>query len=195
MTDLRVCFLGDSLTFGQGDESALGWPGRVTIAAQAAGVNLTGYNLGVRGDTGAQIAARAPAEVKARFRSGDAKAVTIFFGANDIGQDLPLGDSLAALRRLLAWAAEQGLTAFVLSPPLYADPMSDALAAGMTAAFAAVCAERNVAYLDLRDAGVDWPLWWAQAGAGDGVRPGGDAYASLARVFSEWSGWRTWIGR
>jgi lysophospholipase L1-like esterase len=53
MTDLRVCFLGDSLTFGQGDESGRGWPGRVVLNARAAGVNLTGYNLGVRGDTGA----------------------------------------------------------------------------------------------------------------------------------------------
>lgn len=195
MTDLRICFLGDSLTFGQGDESGLGWPGRVVLGAQAAGVNLTGYNLGVRGDTGAQIARRAAAEVKGRFRSGDAKAVTIFFGANDIGQDLPLSDSVEALVTLLTWATEQKLTVFVLSPPLYADPMSDALAAGMTQAFETVCAERGVAYLNLREAGVDWALWWAQAGAGDGVHPGGDAYASLAQVFSRWSAWTTWIAR
>jgi lysophospholipase L1-like esterase len=195
MTDLRICFLGDSLTFGQGDESALGWPGRVVVAAQAAGLDLTGYNLGVRGDTGAQIAARAAAEVKGRFRSGDAKAVTIFFGANDIGQDLPLSDSVGALVTLLTWAAEQKLTAFVLSPPVYADPLSDALSAGMSAAFAKTCAERGVAYLDLRYAGVDWDLWWAQATAGDGIHPGGGAYASLAQVFSDWSAWRTWIGQ
>jgi lysophospholipase L1-like esterase len=195
MTDLRVCFLGDSLTFGQGDESGRGWPGRVVLNARAAGVNLTGYNLGVRGDTGAQIAMRAVAEVKARFRSGDRKAVTIFFGANDIGQDLPLSDSAEALRTLLTWADAHHLTVFVLSPPLYADPLSDALAASMTAAFARLCAERGVAYLNLRDAGVDWALWWAQAGAGDGIHPGGDAYASLAKVFSEWSAWQAWVGR
>ncbi len=195
MDDLRVCFLGDSLTFGQGDESGLGWPGRVVLAAQGSGVNLTGYNLGVRGDTGAQIAARAPAEVKGRFRSGDAKAVTIFFGANDIGQDLPLGESADALRALLTWAAEQRLTAFVLSPPLFADPLSDALADGMTAAFAHLCAERGVAYLDLRDAGIDWGLWWAQARAGDGVHPGAEAYASLAEAFARWAAWRAWIRR
>ncbi len=195
MTDLRVCFLGDSFTLGQCDESALGWPGRVEIAALAAGVNLTGYNLGIRGDTGAQIAARAPAEVKARFRSGDAKAVTIFFGANDISLGLPLSDSLHPLRRLLDWAAGEGLKAFVLSPPRYRDSLTDALAASLTAAFDKICAERGVAFLDLRDAGVDWDLWWAQAEAGDGIHPGGDAYASLARVFSEWNAWREWIGR
>ena len=195
MTDLRICFLGDSLTFGQGDESGLGWPGRVVLDARTAGATLTGYNLGVRGDTGAQIALRAPAEVRGRFRSGDAKAVTVFFGANDIGQELPLSDSVEALASLLTWAYAQRLTVFVLSPPLYADPLSDALAVGMTAAFARLCAERDVAYLDLRDAGVNWALWWAQAGAGDGIHPGGDAYASLAKVFAEWNAWREWIGR
>ncbi len=195
MTDLRICFLGDSLTFGQGDPTGLGWPGRVVGDALQAGAKLTGYNLGVRGDTGAQIAARAPAEVKARFRSGDAKAVTMFFGANDIGQDLPLSDSIQALEALLDWAAAHHLTAFVLSPPLYENALADAKAAGMTAAFAKACAERGVSYLDLREAGVDWALWWAQARAGDGIHPGAEAYASLAQVFSGWSAWRTWTER
>lgn len=195
MTDLRICFLGDSLTFGQGDRAGLGWPGRVVGDAQRAGVTLTGYNLGVRGDTGAQIAARAPAEVKARLRSGDVKAVTIFFGANDIAQDLPLSDSIEALQALLSWVKASQLSAFVLSPPLYEDALSDAQAAGMTAAFAKLCAERGVSYLDLREAGVDWALWRAQARAGDGIHPGAEAYASLARVFSGWSAWRTWIER
>ena len=195
MTDLRICFLGDSLTLGQGDRTGLGWPGRVVHEALEAGAALTGYNLGVRGDSGAQIAARAPSEVKARFRHGDAKAVTIFFGANDIGQDLPLADSIEALEALLNWAAAHRLTAFVLSPPLYADPLSDAQAAGMTAAFAKICAGRGAPYLDLREAGVDWSLWWAQAEAGDGIHPGAETYASLARAFSRWDAWRAWVGQ
>lgn len=193
--DFRVCFLGDSLTFGQGDESGLGWPGRVVIAAQSAGVNLTGYNLGVRGDTGAQIAQRAPAEVRGRFRSGDAKAVTIFFGANDLHQDLPLSDSVAALRSLLAWADADRLNPFVLSPPLYEAPEFDDRAQAMTGAFDTVCAERGVAYLNLRNAGVDWALWWSQARGRDGIHPGADAYASLAKAFSAWPAWQAWIGR
>lgn len=195
MEDLRVCFLGDSLTFGQGDQAGLGWPGRVVLDAWAEGLDLTGYNLGVRGDTGAQIAARAVLEVKGRFRSGDRKAVTIAFGANDIGQDLPLGDSLAALEALLDWAQESALTAFVLPPPLFPDPMADALAASMTSAMAKVCAERQVAFLDTRDGGVDWGLWWSEARAGDGVHPHSGGYESLARAFMAWPAWRAWLQR
>ena len=37
MDDLRACFFGDSLTLGQGDDSGLGWPGRVFAAARADG--------------------------------------------------------------------------------------------------------------------------------------------------------------
>ncbi|HUO23736.1 MAG TPA: hypothetical protein VMU59_14580, partial [Caulobacteraceae bacterium] len=63
--DLRVCFLGDSFTQGTGDDAALGWVGRVVAAERGRGHDLTGYNLGVRGQTGADIAERAAAEAGA----------------------------------------------------------------------------------------------------------------------------------
>ena len=31
--DLRICFVGDSFVAGTGDETALGWVGRVTATA------------------------------------------------------------------------------------------------------------------------------------------------------------------
>ena len=65
----------------------------------------------------------------------------------------------------------------------------------MTDAFDTVCAERDVAYLNLRNSGVDWALWWSQATGRDGVHPGAEAYASLAKVFSAWPAWQAWIGQ
>ena len=47
--DIRACFLGDSFTFGQGDDTGLGWVGRVLAAERGRGVELTAYNLGIRG--------------------------------------------------------------------------------------------------------------------------------------------------
>ena len=123
--DVRACFLGDSYTSGQGDETGLGWPGRVFLDARAAGVDLTIYNLGVRGDTAAQVARRAPAEAKARFRTGDKKAVVFAFGANDLGQGLPLSETIAELDRLLHWAQEAGYDTFVLSPPVMFGPRAE----------------------------------------------------------------------
>ena len=83
LPDIRVCFLGDSFTLGTGDDTGLGWPGRVYAAERGRGVNLTAYNLGVRGQTGAQIAERAAGEVGAfALMKGFTYAVTRHSGAS-----------------------------------------------------------------------------------------------------------------
>src|SRR5690606_27298725 len=60
--DLRICFVGDSFVAGVGDPEALGWSGRLTVDAHAAGVAPTAYNLGVRRQTSTDIAGRWQAE-------------------------------------------------------------------------------------------------------------------------------------
>lgn len=193
MEDLRVCFLGDSYVLGQGDETGLGWPGRVLAAARASGVDLTAYNLGVRGDTAAQVAARAPAETFARFRTGDRRAVVFAFGANDINQGVAAGATLDQLGDLIQWAKAQDFAVFVLSPPVFRDPAKDAAAETLGAGMLAVCAGAAVPFLDQRKAISDWRLWWDQAEAGDGSHPGGGAYAMLAQAFVAWEAWRAWL--
>jgi acyl-CoA thioesterase-1 len=55
---MRICFFGDSFVNGTGDDDALGWVGRAVASARHAGRDVTAYNLGVRGDTSADVAAR-----------------------------------------------------------------------------------------------------------------------------------------
>ena len=55
---MRLCFIGDSLVNGTGDPTGLGWVGRVTASARRRGHDVTTYNLGIRRDTSADIAAR-----------------------------------------------------------------------------------------------------------------------------------------
>ena len=193
MNDLRVCFFGDSYTSGQGDDTGLGWPGRVFAAARAAGHVLTAYNLGVRGDTVAQIVARAPAEAKARFRMGDRKAVVFSFGANDVYCEVPREESITALTGGLDWAKAQGFAVFVLSPPPVHIAVYQAGSQGLCQAMAEICAAENAPFLDLHKADVDWDLWWQEAAAIDGVHPGAGAYASLARAFVAWPAWQGWL--
>lgn len=56
--DIRICFVGDSFVNGIGDERALGWAGRLCAAANARGVPVTYYNLGVRRNTSKDILLR-----------------------------------------------------------------------------------------------------------------------------------------
>jgi acyl-CoA thioesterase-1 len=193
MTDKRICFLGDSFTLGQGDPAGLGWPGRVLASALAEGQNLTAYNLGVRGDTAAQVALRAKAETDARFRSGDAKAVVFSFGTNDLSLERPLEETLEALDALLEWAGAEGYAAFVLPPPTFLEGGPAYRAGIMTDAFADSCHRYGAPFLDTRTAGIDWASWWGEARAGDGIHPAAGAYESLARAFCEWDAWKVWL--
>src|ERR1700760_4228544 len=98
MTDIRVCFLGDSFTLGTGDAAGLGWAGRVLAAERGRGIDLTAYNLGIRGQTGFEIADRAAREVTARIAErGDRRGVVVSFGTNDIRLDRTIEESAEAL--------------------------------------------------------------------------------------------------
>src|SRR5215472_11028724 len=98
MTDLRVCFLGDSFTLGTGGDDGLGWAGRVLAAERGRGIDLTAYNLGVRGQTGAEIAARAEREVDERLLGqGQRWGVVVSFGSNDIYHGRPVQQTASAL--------------------------------------------------------------------------------------------------
>jgi acyl-CoA thioesterase-1 len=87
MTELRLCFVGDSLTLGTGDDEFLGWPGRVVQRERQAGHDLTMHNLGIRGNTTTQIEARWEAEARARLPETNPAALVFSFGCNDMAMD------------------------------------------------------------------------------------------------------------
>ncbi len=193
--DLRACFIGDSYVAGAGDDSGLGWVGRVAADARAAGADLTPYNLGVRGQIGPQMALRAGRELRPRMASGDAHALVIAFGSNDISRGLPPAMSLMAASRLIAVARRFGATPFLLSTPRFADDAArDQAAEKLSQAFAGFCARREVAFLDLRQAVPDWRVWGDEARAGDGAHPNGGGYALVAEAVNTWAPWRRWLG-
>jgi acyl-CoA thioesterase-1 len=192
--DIRVCFLGDSFTLGQGDDEGLGWVGRVFQAERGRGVTLTAYNLGVRGHTGAQIAERAAAEVSARVLGlGERRGVVICLGANDVYKERPAEESVQALRGMLNWCKAEGLQAFFLCAPPMAEASLDAKRAALKQALEQVCRDFAVPMLDLPAAVADWSAWHAEAQAGDGVHPGAEGYARVAAAFGAWNAWRDWL--
>lgn len=192
--DTRVCFLGDSFTLGTGDPQGLGWPGRVLAAERGRGVDLTAYNLGIRGQTGAQIAERAAGEVAARLADrGDRRGVVICFGANDLYLGRPLSESVQATRGLLQWAKGEGYAAFIVASPPIAEPRLQPKQDALNNALAQVCADFAVPMLDLPTAVDDWSAWRGEAEAGDGVHPGAEGYRRVAMAFEAWHPWRDWL--
>jgi lysophospholipase L1-like esterase len=192
--DLRVCFLGDSFTLGTGDDDGLGWAGRVHAAERGRGIDLTSYNLGVRGQTGAEIAGRAPREVGERLAGkGERQALVIAFGTNDIRVDRLIEETASALERIIRWAGEEGYAVFVMGAPQAAEPELDALRALRNLALQQTARRLGAPFLDIRERLADWTAWHRGAMEGDGIHPGAEGYAAVAAVFQAWTPWRAWV--
>ncbi|MDN3567745.1 GDSL-type esterase/lipase family protein [Paeniroseomonas aquatica] len=201
MQDLRLCCVGDSFTAGAGDETALGWPGRVAAAAWPRGVAVTAYNLGVRRDTSADIRRRAEAEVLARLLAtgGDAHAVVFCFGANDATFEdglprVPPEASRDNAVALLGWSAARWPTLLLGPPPVLHDAAQDARVAALGPVLAAVAAALEVPFLPLHGPLSASHAWRAGAARGDGVHPDAAGYAAMAALVEAWPAWRRLSG-
>ncbi|MCP5366523.1 MAG: lipase [Hyphomicrobiales bacterium] len=211
MTALRVCFVGDSITNGTNDTAFLGWPGRLCAREVARGHDLTCYNLGIRADTAALIAARWRAECAARLPDTYNGALVFAFGANDSaiqegqGPRATVAGSVATARAMLtealAWKpvlwvgpAPVDDTRQPLTPsPTVSYDFRNARVAAVSAAYAVLAGELGVPYLDLyTPLSVDsrWPGFFA---GDDGVHPSGDGYTLIADRVETWPAWRAWL--
>ena len=198
-TDRRVLFFGDSYVAGVGDPSGLGWVGRVVAASDAAGRPITAYNLGVRGDTSADGAARFAAETHARTRAATASyGVVLGFGANDMtvaDNRLRVAPGLAVrtLNRLIDHAQAGGHGVFVVGPPPVGDEEQDERIRELSSQFAHVATHRGVAFAETAKALWRHDGWRSEAAANDGSHPGTGGYSALAEIVLA-AGWSDWLG-
>ena len=212
MTALRICFVGDSLTNGTGDDEFLGWPGRLCAAERRRGHELTCYNLGIRADTSPLIAARWRAECAARLPDIHPGRLVFAFGNNDTaieeGASGPRVDearSLSTARAILAEAKAWKPVLFIgpwpveetkqpvnpQGPVVYR--FANARVAALSQAYAGLAGELGVPYLDLYRALSEDRRWQAASAAGDGVHPPADGYRLVAEKVAEWRAWRAWL--
>jgi acyl-CoA thioesterase-1 len=197
MIDLRVLFLGDSLVAGVGDPRGQGWVGRVVAAAFAAGLPLTAYNLGVRRETSVAVAARWRDEALPRLLAGADCRVVLAIGANDTTVEdgvlrVPPERSCAALSTLLDEASALGLPAAVVGPPPVGDAAQRGRVVELSAAFATLCADRDVPFWPVAEALIASPTWLQEAAAGDGAHPAAGGYDALAQLLLD-DGLLAWL--
>ncbi|MDB5471949.1 MAG: GDSL-like Lipase/Acylhydrolase [Caulobacter sp.] len=193
MTDLRACFVGDSFVAGIGDDSGLGWVGRVVADARGRGADLSPYNLGIRRDTSADIVRRAESEIAPRLSAGDRSAVVLAFGTNDLVLDLPLASTLHNAGLLIETSKAAGRTVLFVSPPPGVNPLVRARLPAVSEGLAGLCSDLETPYLDLAAVVADWSVWRDQAALGDGAHPNAEGYCLVAGAFSAWAPWRDWL--
>jgi acyl-CoA thioesterase-1 len=195
---MRICFIGDSFVNGAGDDDALGWVGRICADGRRAGRDITLYNLGVRRDTSADIAARWRAEASARLPADCDGRLVFSFGTNDCTALTPgctrvdLEQSVALAARVLG-EARAWLPTLMVGPPPVADPGQNERLRRFTERVAAVCAAVGAPFLSPFEALHASGVWMREVREGDGAHPNRGGYAILAGLVSEWPAWRAWV--
>lgn len=195
---LRICFFGDSFVNGTGDDSCLGWVGRVCAAGRRSGRDLTCYNLGIRGDTTADILTRWRREASARLPPEHDGRLVFSFGANDCcaGEDGGVRVSPVQARAnaeaILVGALEWRPT-LMIGPLPVSDPAADDRIAQLSEDFARLCAGLGVPYLAVCQLARASDEWACELAAGDGVHPNAGGYSVVAKAFQHWAAWQDWI--
>jgi acyl-CoA thioesterase-1 len=197
---MRICFFGDSFVNGTGDDDGLGWVGRLVAEARQAGRDVTGYNLGIRGDTSAAIAARWKNEARLRLPPEHAGYLMFSFGANDcivkesnskpsVEHSRSLAHAEAILHEAQSW-----LPTLMIGPGIIADDMnSNARICSLSADYQRLCERIGVPYLELCHLLLQSSVWTKEALAGDGAHPNRNGYTIAADAVRKWHYWREWM--
>lgn len=192
MTDIRIAFLGDSFVNGTGDETALGWAGRLCAWANREHA-LTYYNLGVRRDSSANLLARWQAECASRLPPGCDARLVISCGVNDTVMEagrlrVPPQASRANLRQLL----EQSQTRYrvlLVGPPPIDDAEQNTRIESLARVYAMEAERLRIPYIDLfADLRGD-SVYLAEVAANDGAHPRSSGYEKMARLIAASPEW------
>jgi lysophospholipase L1-like esterase len=187
---LRILAFGDSLVAGVGDPDHLGWVGRALASRRA----VTLYNLGVRGQTSGEVAARWRAEAEPRLSAAEPCRIVFSVGINDCLPDggatrVAPAHSLLNVRAMLT-EAQRLCPVLLVGPPPVSDPGVAARAEVLDEHFKLLAARLNVPFIDVfRPLAADG-LWTAEAAAFDGAHPGAAGYQRMAELIAAHPAWR-----
>ncbi|WP_083706911.1 GDSL-type esterase/lipase family protein [Intrasporangium flavum] len=191
--DVGMVFVGASQTAGYGDPKGLGWVGRVVARTQHPDLDLTAYNLGVRGNTSGDVVARWGAECHPRWKGRSERRLVLSVGTNDVLSGMTMARSRLNLANILDEATNAGIGVFVvgLSPTLDAE-LNRRLEA-LAEAQADVCARRGITYVDCFRPLVTHDQWMADLAASpDRAHPGQAGYGLIAWLVLH-NGWNDWL--
>ncbi len=205
----RICFVGASNVEGQGDETGKGWVGGLGEMSAAAGAPFITCNLGIRGQTLAQITERAVAECAPRLSSAESGLIVLATGVNDLARirnappRLSLDDAAAILVKALP-LIQAVAPLVVLGPtPVHAAKMPMVVGpkrvtvelrnddiARANKRYRAVCVDSGVAYLDLFDILRADSAYRNGLNANDGLHPDAAGYRAMAAHIFPSREWR-----
>lgn len=191
--DVGMIFVGSSMTAGYGDPKGLGWVGRVVARTQHPDLDLTAYNLGVRGNTSGDVVARWGAECHPRWKGRTERRLVLNVGINDVVSGMTMARSRLNLANVLDEATNAGIGVFVVGlTPTLDDDLNRKIEA-LAEAQADVCSRRGITYVDCFRPLVTHDQWMADLAASpDRAHPGQAGYGLIAWLVLH-NGWNDWL--
>lgn len=190
--DIGLCFVGDGYVAGFGDPKALGWVSRVVARTPAEGHVVTAYNLGVRGQSSADVMDRWRTECEPRWAGRQERRLVVSAGAGDVDRGTTTARSRLNLANVLDEAASTGIATFVVGPPPTLDAERNAKLEVLADAQADVCQRRSVPFVDCFHPLRDHDQWQSDLASGDGQHPGQAGYGLIAWLVLH-AGWQQWL--
>lgn len=190
--DIGLCFVGDGFVAGYGDPKALGWVSRVVARSPVQDADLTSYNLGVRGETSADVMSRWRTECAPRWEGRSERRLVVAAGARDISAGITTARSRLNLANILDEATTTGISAFVVGPTPTLDAEENDKLAVLADAQADVCSRRSIPYVDCFHPLRHHEQWQSDLAAGDGVHPEQAGYGLIAWLVLH-AGWHDWL--
>lgn len=192
-SDIRICFVGDSLVNGTDDPACLGWAGRLCVALHERGILVTYYNLGVRRDTSRDILQRWQAECAARLPESCDAWVVFSFGVNDTNEEngvlrVNQEESFANVRLILQGAAEAGYRTLMVGPPPVDDDAHNTRIAAFSAYCAQIAAEFEVPYVNIYAELIREAHYRSEIAGNDGAHPGKAGYERVTSLIQKYAG-------
>lgn len=190
--DIGLCFIGDDLVAGYGDPKALGWVSRVLARTPARDLDLSAYNLGVRGASSADLLTRWRSEASPRWAGRGERRLVIGVGAADLATGISTARSRLNLANILDECASTGIASFVVGPVPSLDQDLNGRLEVLSDAQADVCARRGVPFVECFRPLLGHDQWQQDLTAGDGEHPGQAGYGLIAWLVLH-AGWHGWM--
>jgi acyl-CoA thioesterase I len=191
--DVAIAFIGASLVAGVGDPKGQGWVSRVVGRTQHPDLELTAYNLGVRGNTSADVLERWRVECPPRWAGRAERRLVISVGTADAAGGITLARHRLNLANILDDAASAGIGTFVVSPPPSDDDELNDKLDVLVEAQADVCSRRGVAFVDCFRPLQAHEQWRSDVAASQVPHHPGQAGYGLIAWLVLHNGWYDWL--
>lgn len=191
--DIRICFIGDSFVNGTGDETFLGWAGRLCASAKPADASLTFYNLGVRRNTSADILQRWEHECTPRLPDICEGRIVLCCGVNDMVLEngktrVAMEASCSNVRDILLAASAKYQTMLIGPAPVGDEDLNLRLQA-LSADYAAVARALGIPFIEVFSRLVHDSEYLRESQANDGYHPRSSGYTKIASIIASADDW------